>query len=161
MRLERLAENAGAHAARCQQGFDDEVIAAELARDAEWQSVGVGMRVVETWHAGNFAYAAQRGSQIDSASIDVMREAMQGAVILPLRIGKNTAMARMREKSADVADEKMAEFFLSVASRAEATAREWGAAVLPALSTEGISPEETAAAAVATLAARYDINTKK
>lgn len=160
MRLERLAENPGAHAARRQQGFDDEVIAAELARDAEWQSGG-GMRVVETWHAGNFAYAAQRGSQIDSASIDVMREAMQGTVILPLRIGKNTAMARMREKAADVADEKMAEFFLSVASRAESAAREWGATVLPALSTEGISPEETAAAAVATLAARYDINTKK
>lgn len=160
MRLERLAENAGAHAARCQQDFDDKVIAAELARDAEWQSGG-GMRVVETWHAGNFAYAAQRGSQIDSASIDIMREAMQGAVILPLRIGKNTAMARMREKAADVADEKMAEFFLSVASRAESAAREWGATVLPALSTESAPPEETAAAAVATLAARYDINTKK
>ena len=161
MRLERLAENPGAHAARCQQDFDDKVIAAELARDAEWQSVGVGMRVVETWHAGNFAYAAQRGSQIDAASIDAMREAMQGAVILPLRIGKNTAMARMREKAADVADEKMAEFFLSVASRAESAAREWGATVLPALSTESASPEETAAAAVAALAARYDINTKK
>lgn len=156
MRLKRLAEDADAHAARRQQGFDDEVILAELARDAKWQG---GVRVVETWHPGNFAYAQSRQSHIAAADIAAMREASRRGFVLPLRIDKPTLLARMHESTGDIDKEEMASFFLAVAARAEETAHAWGAKVLPALPTNGKTPEETLAAALAGLA-KYGINTK-
>ena len=159
LRLKRLAQNSGAHAALCQQDFDDEVIAGELARDIGWKKSG-GARIVETWHPGNFAYALKRRSQISPAAFDSMRAATCGAFVLPLRINKETALVRMREKSPGVDDEKMAEFFLAVAACAEQIAREWGAVMLPALDTDEQTPEQSAAAAIE-LAARYGINTVK
>lgn len=157
LRLKRLAEDAGAHAARRQQDFDDKVILAELARDAKWQS---GARVVETWHPGNAAYARQRQSQIAAAHIAAMRESSRCGFVLPLRIGKPALLARMRENAEGIDKEEMASFFLAVAAHAEEAASKWGAAVLPALLTDGQSAEETLAAALAILA-KYGINANK
>ncbi len=145
---------------RAQQEFDDEVAAAELARDKEWEKSGGGFRVVETWHPGNFAYAMQRRSQTSAARVCEMRRAVAGAVVLPLRIGGAAALARLREGNSELPDGEMAKFFLTVAARAGAAAREWGANVLPPLFTECAPPAETVAAAIAALAP-YNITAAK
>lgn len=146
-----LAEEPGAHAAMAQQAFDDKVIRSELERDAAWKHSRGNLRVVETWHPGNYAYAMQRRSRIAETDLIDMRRALSGAIILPLRIKKVTALARLREENENISSERLTDFFLAVAKYAESYARRWCPKVLPALFTDEQPLEETVAQALVLL----------
>jgi len=149
LRVEHLARDSTAHAARPQPEFDREVIRREIERDALWHSSKEKFRVVETWHPGNIAYAQERSPEVITPEISaVLGRELEYAVVLPLRIEYTTAVARLRQSHADIPNEEMASFFLRVAQRAEDISREMGLTVLEPLSTEQHSVEESIAVAI-------------
>lgn len=120
----------GRCAATADDLFDAEVLRRELARDAER---GETPRIVETWHPGNFAYAARRSPTI-AASYAGMRATLAGtAYVLPVRASRTTLSRRQNEPGP-------LDFFINVGRDAEHRAASLGLTCLPAVHTDRMSP---------------------
>lgn len=144
LRRAQLAVDPTRHAMRTQESFDAEVMRRELARDAEH---GHGaLRVVETWHPGNLAYAAQRSpetARVYRARLDALPAAWRRSVVVqPLTLRECTAMARLSEPGPD--PRALIEFFRAVGDEAVRVARALGVTVLPPLATDDAPPEALA-----------------
>lgn len=122
----------GVTAEHAQEAFDAAVFAEELARDAAWTD---GVRVVETWHPGNLAYAARRSPAVVARHLPLD---LGPAVVLPVHVSPAVAAARQNEPG-DPA------FFREVGLAAEAWARALGIPVLDPLLNDG--PLEVSVAA--------------
>ena len=122
----RLAERrpAGVTAAHAQEAFDREVFAEELARDAAWSG---GVRVVETWHPGNLAYAARRSPSVVASYLPL---ALGPAVVIPILVSPEVAAARQSEPG-DPA------FFREVGDAAQAWAHDLDLRVLDPVRNDG------------------------
>lgn len=117
-----------------QERFDREVLAREIARDRQ----RLGPAVVETWHPGNLAYAAQRNPRVAADGLAALRRhPLPPAVIVPLMAPREVLAARAWE-AGDVA------FFERVGREAPAWARRLGLHVLPTLWTHRDPPEALA-----------------
>lgn len=144
LRRAQLAIDPSQHAMRAQESFDAEVMRRELARDAEH---GHGaLRVVETWHPGNLAYAVQRSpetARVYRARLDALPAAWRRSVVVqPLTLRERTAMARLSEPGPDA--RALIEFFRAVGDEATRVARSLGVVVLPPLATDDATPETLA-----------------
>ncbi len=146
LRREALARDPSCHAMLSQGAFDEEVFRRELARDHAHP--GGGPRVVETWHPGNVAYALERSPEVVERFLPALRAASSSAgprvLVQPVRIGRQTALARLTEPGPDA--ETLVDFFRRVGETAESLARKWGMTVLPPIETDDRSPEEVAEA---------------
>jgi hypothetical protein len=141
LRAAALAADPAGHALADQPAFDDCVLREELARDAHARTP----RVVETWHAGNLAYAFERSPLVARRHLPAIRRAVAAGpltLVQPLRIGRGTAFARLSEPGPDPAT--LVDFFARVARRAEALAADLGLLVLPPLRTDARRPEALA-----------------
>lgn len=107
-----------------QEAFDAAVFGEELARDAAWTE---GVRVVETWHPGNLAYAARRSPAVAARHLPL---ALGPAVVLPIHVSPGVAAARQNEPGAF-------EFFREVGEAAEAWAHALGLPVLSPIHNDG------------------------
>jgi hypothetical protein len=116
-----------------QQAFDEAVFSAELARDAAWRS---GVRVVETWHPGNLAYAARRSPAVVARNLPL---ALGPAVVIPIHASPAVAAARQNEPGDPT-------FFREVGEAAEAWARALGLRVLDPVRNDGPLAHSVAAA---------------
>lgn len=136
LREEHLARDPSQHAMRVQPDFDEQVFREEIARDASRRPGDC--RVVETWHPGNLAYAAERSHEV----VRTWRPTIASAVapwrdrvlVQPLAISRGTALQRLREPGPG--DDALVAFFARVAHRAAESAWSLGLRVLPVLSTD-------------------------
>lgn len=109
-----------------QSAFDAAVFRAELARDA---AAHAPIRLVETWHPGNLAYAARRSPAV----VERFRAALAAlgpALVLPVRV--SPAVARERQNEAGDP-----EFYAAVGREAEAWAARLGLHVLAPVQNDG------------------------
>lgn len=109
-----------------QDAFDEAIFSEESARDARWTT---GVRVVETWHPGNLAYAARRSPAVVARHLDPLHH-LGPAVILPITVPPAIAHARQNEPG-DPA------FFRAVGEDAVVWARALGLPVLPPIVNDG------------------------
>lgn len=137
----RLAEDpdwrpAGLGAERAGEAFDAEVMAQELLRDLGRDGQA---RVVETWHAGNLAYAARRSPRVAAAYLSALRRAGAGqrVLVLPLLAAPEVLVARQSEPG-DAA------FYQAVGEDALRWAHRLGLPMAPALRTDRGTPPELA-----------------
>ncbi|MBI5516332.1 MAG: AAA family ATPase [Deltaproteobacteria bacterium] len=141
LRRDALARDPGQHAMAPQEAFDDEVFRAELDRDVNW-APGV-VRVVETWHPGNAAYARERSPAVLARwrlrLAAELRRRRPWVLVQPLRVRHDTALARLTEPGPDPG--ALVAFFRRVGDEAEALARAWRLRVLPALDTDDLAPD--------------------
>lgn len=141
LRRAQLAVDPTRHAMCTQEAFDAEVMRRELARDVEYRHGA--LRVVETWHPGNVAYAAERSpdiARVYRARLDAMPATWRRCVVVqPLTFREHTAITRLSEPGPDV--RTLIEFFRAVGDEAVRIARSLGVTVLPALTTDDVSPE--------------------
>lgn len=125
----------GRDAAQPDIAFDAEVLRLELARDAER---GDTPRIIETWHPGNFAYAARRSPHI-AEQYAALRETLAGsAYVLPVRANRSTLSRRQNEPGP-------LDFFINVGRDAEHRAASLGLTGLPAVHTDRLQPAALAA----------------
>lgn len=120
-------------AADAQPAFDDEVFRREIARDRH-----VGGRVVETWHAGNLAYAARRSPAVVSRWLDTLQASSGGAiVVVPLWAPFDVLRARQSEPG-DLA------FFVEIARDTLIWVERLGLASLAPVDTSAACPNDLA-----------------
>lgn len=127
----RLAETlrpTGGTAEHAQSEFDMRVFAEERARDERAQ----GLRVIETWHPGNLAYAEARSPEVVSLWAPRLRDL--SAVVVPLEASAETLLARQNEPGSAV-------FFQAVGRAARQWAQRLGLRVLVPVSTTGATPQ--------------------
>lgn len=140
LRREALARDPSQHAMTSQERFDLEVMRRELSRDAA--TLAGAARVVETWHPGNLAYAAERSPRAARAYRSALRTHLRGlrevVVVQPLEVSSATALARLSEPGPDPAS--LVAFFRAVGERACCEARSLGLTVWPALATDTTTP---------------------
>ena len=155
LRERALRRDPAAHAAAHQPTFDDEVIGTELSRDIG-RTWGRG-RVVESWHPGNFAYAALRNPEVVArwwrtcaTRVEAERRLGEGILVLPLRFRRDTARNRLSEPGPD--PETTLDFFAAVADQAAAFAHRLPVLVLPDLWTDDVPPQQLLAQAMQLLA---------
>lgn len=148
----RLASNpairaSAISAADAQPEFDRRVAEEELARDRSW-SIGRG-RVIESWHPGNLGFAGLRSPQVASEFLPAIRESIadRDVIVIPLFCSVTTLGAR-RTETAPIA------FFVDVAARATAWARELGLLLAPPIATDSGGLEAALASALRTLASQ-------
>jgi predicted ATPase len=145
LRREALARDPSQHAMIAQEAFDEAVFRSELGRDRR-RTPGQ-LRVVETWHPGNVAYARERSPMVLSRwqprLAEELRRWRPWVLVQPLRVRPETALARLTEPGPDRAS--LVAFFCHVGDEAVVTAASWGLAVLPALDTDHETPAALAA----------------
>ena len=145
LRRRELERDPTMHAMASQEAFDDEVMALELAR-ADARDGDDPLRVVETWHPGNIAYASSRSPAVARryrAALSARRSSWREAVVVqPLTVSRATALSRLSEPGPD--PETLVAYFREVAARAEREARALGLRVLPPLATDALAPDELA-----------------
>lgn len=125
-------------AADRQPDFDLEVYTREVARDVAFEAEHRdSVRVVETWHPGNLAFAALRSPRVVLTMTPYVRFGVDWTrvVLVPLEASREVLEARQSEPG-DVA------FFIRVGSMAIQIARFFGAFVMPTLRTDRGSPDE-------------------
>lgn len=126
----RLAETlrpTGGTAEHAQSEFDMRVFAEERARDERAQ----GLRVIETWHPGNLAYAEARSPDVVTLWTPQLRDLR--AVVVPLEASEETLLARQNEPGSSV-------FFQAVGRAARRWAERLGLEVLAPVSTTAATP---------------------
>jgi hypothetical protein len=135
---------AGQAASAPATAFDQELFTRELARDL---ARGPTPRVVETWHPGNLAYAAERSPAVAAAWLAAVRAQLGQTPVLvqPLIAAPATLRARQSEPGDP-------EFYRAVGQAAGAWAAALGLRIAPVLSTDQLDPD----ALVAAVAARFD-----
>lgn len=136
---------AGVTAADAAAAFDEELFRRETARDVLRGSVA---RIVETWHPGNLAFAAERAPAVAGAWRLALRLDPGAVLVQPLTARRQTLAARQTEPG-DL------RFFQRVGARALAEAREMGLRCLPALDTDAANPEVLAARLARRLPGRH------
>jgi hypothetical protein len=72
LRLEPSWRPEGTLASDPQACFDEAVFHEESERDLAWLASGGGLRVVETWHPGNLAYACRRSPAVAARYLPVV-----------------------------------------------------------------------------------------
>lgn len=82
-------------AADPQPAFDEAVFAFELLRDLE--PVSSGVRVVETWHPGNLAYAARRSPAVAERFLPAVLRACEQTRVLVVSIVPSAATLARRQ----------------------------------------------------------------
>ncbi|MFO8074021.1 MAG: AAA family ATPase [Armatimonadota bacterium] len=152
LRENALISDPGAHAMRRQDDFDEMVSQREIKRDQEWSG---GARIVETWHPGNLAYAAERSPRIFDRLFPLVQlhvAAMPGPIFVqPLTMSRVTALKCLSEPVPNA--EASVEFFAAVYQRAVHYARSLGMNLLDPIATDCISPGRVEAIVLARLRA--------
>lgn len=145
----RLAESLrhrpeGVTAADAQQGFDEQVMRLELERDESWALDG--LRVVETWHPGNLAYAELRGSRVDDLTrARILRRIQREKTLLVLVHADECVLRARQSEPGDIG------FFVEVAMRACTIARRLGMPAPITIDSGVLSPEQAASKVVEAL----------
>jgi ABC-type cobalamin/Fe3+-siderophores transport system ATPase subunit len=146
LRIAALQQSGANHALATQEGFDREVFLRELARDR----FDRGLRVVETWHTGNLAYAEMRSPEVATklgrVACKHTGECKSRILVQPLRMKRVTALERLSEPGPN--PDELVDFFMRVAERTEALTMAWGLNMLPPLYTDCGTPREQASAIV-------------
>jgi len=154
LRERALAADPGASAWRPDPAFDAAVFEAERARDEA--RAAERLRVIETWHIGNLAYAEQRSPEV----ADAMRGYLSGAaprdrvIVVPVIASDDVLRRRANEPGA--ASDAAQSFFRRVAARSVVIAQECGCVVATPLCTDAASPDALAARVEAAVAALSD-----
>jgi len=127
----------GVTAEHTAEAFDGEVFRRELQRDLDWPAEQP--RVVETWHPGNLAYAAQRSPQAAWRALPSIARAcrLHRAIVLPVEAPRQVLAQRQHEPG-DL------DFFIRVGHAARDWARRLGLQVLAPVSTHLSDPETLA-----------------
>jgi hypothetical protein len=121
-------------AADPQAAFDEAVFRLELARDDAFGPDA--LRVVETWHPGNLAYAARRSPEVAERYLGRVRG--RPAIVLPVCVTHELARARQHEPG-DL------DFFEQVGRDAQSWAHRLGLRVLPPIWNTGTVDDGVAA----------------
>lgn len=74
LRLDADWRPMGTLASDPQAAFDEGVFLEEVERDLTWLAQGGGLRVVETWHPGNLAYASLRSPAVAARYLPVVSD---------------------------------------------------------------------------------------
>ena len=134
LREQALARDPNAFATHCDARFDQQVFSEELARDRAWAGP---LRVVETWHMGNHAYASVRtpavAERTHAAFMRLPLSWRRGVLVLPLRMSLQSAALRLSEPGSS--QEALCVFFRGVATLAAGVAKQWGCTMLPPTDT--------------------------
>lgn len=158
LRRAALAEDPTRHALCAQEDFDDEVMRRELARDLA--HVESAPRVVETWHPGNVAYAAQRSPGVARRYRhflgDHLGDLRPRVWVQPLTLAPATALARLSEPGPD--PRTLVTFFRAVAEDARRVAVALDLMVLPTLATDQATPGALAERVLERIAPRRSRN---
>jgi len=119
----------GADASSRQVPFDREVFRREIARDLDRADRPI--RVVESWHPGNLAYAARRSPGLVDELLPTVQAHVERfpSVVLPLTAARAVLQARQHEPG-------NLDFFLEVGRDSTAWARTLRCHVLPPISTD-------------------------
>jgi hypothetical protein len=125
-----------ATAADPQALFDDALFTAELARDEAWPADT--LRIVETWHPGNLAYARLRSPQVADRHRHSVRAAVTAPVLVQPLVAPRCVLARRQSEPGDL------DFFLRVGQLATDEARALGLCVLAPLATHLRPPADLA-----------------
>lgn len=161
LRRAQLARDPAQHAMRTQEDFDYEVMRREFERDEAHADEAV--RVVETWHPGNLAYAARRSPDAAHAYRTRLVEELatwRGRVVVqPLSITEQTALSRLTEPGPDA--RSLVAFFRAVGEDAVRCASELGLTVLSALATDGSAPDALADAVLRSIEGRDAIGRRR
>ena len=131
---------AGVRSSDRQADFDRAVFAAECARDATHRHAHPNTpRIVETWHPGNFAYAATRSPEVALAMYPAIRRALQGQLVIgiPITASDETLAARK-------AYPEPVSYFRSVAKTARSVAEQLGVTMFPVVDTTQFHADEFA-----------------
>lgn len=133
--LDSSAENA-------QPDFDAEVFRRELTRDA----LAPRLRIVETWHPGNLAYADARSPRVAERNVAAVRAAAARGrtLVVPLTASPTVLAARQSEPGS-------LSFFQAIADRSIEWARRLGLEILPPHSTDDQTPDAVARAILTNL----------
>jgi len=137
LRFEAIARDPKAHAFVPQPEFDERVIREELERDL--MRTGT-VRIVETWHPGNLAYAESRSPEVATRRTSLLRRVSRipGVLVQPLWIHRAAALRRRNELGpAEILDNLRV-----VAERALAITRMWRLTELPTVWTDRCTPDE-------------------
>ncbi|GAB4195540.1 MAG: hypothetical protein OHK0013_01810 [Sandaracinaceae bacterium] len=121
-----------------QREFDLEVFAREVARDLAFAAEAPDrIRIVETWHPGNLAYALLRSTDVAAAVFPYVRTAIDWSrvVVVPVTAQRETLE---RRKSYP----EPLSYFLEVAATSLAIARAGGAMAVRPVCTDHASPEQ-------------------
>ncbi len=125
---------AGATAADAAGRFDEELFRRETARDARRGGLS---RIIETWHPGNLAFAADRSPTVAEAWRRALLLDASQVLVQPLIAPEEVLAARQTEPG-DLA------FFRRVGANALAEAQRMGLRCLPALDTHAATPAQLA-----------------
>jgi hypothetical protein len=125
-----------------QPAFDDEVFRRELARDAQAPK----LRIVETWHPGNLAYAEARSPAVARRRLPSVELATRNGrtLVVPL-VAPPTVLAARQSEPGPIT------FYQAVTTRSLTWAAHLGLEILPAVSTHNQTPDSVARSIVATL----------
>lgn len=124
-----------------QRNFDLEVFAREVARDLAFATEEPDrIRIVETWHAGNLAYALLRSTDVAAAVFPHVRAAIDWSRVVVVPVGAHLETLERRKTY----PEPLA-YFLEVGATSLAIAHALGAMVAPAVCTDHARPEQLAA----------------
>jgi hypothetical protein len=135
LREERLLHNPDAHALSHDPMFDREVLEREWQRDLAQPG---SLRIVETWHPGNLAYAYFRSPAVYDAWFGLIAEHLRAAptraVAIALRMSHGNARKRLSEPAPN--PNEMIRFFRRVGLQAEDIAARLGIEVLGPVKTD-------------------------
>ena len=128
-------------ACELQPTFDREVFAREMERDFLFDAVQrEQVRIVETWHPGNFGYAALRSPEVALAMGPYLRERINWSkvVVVPVSATAETLKARKTCPESST-------FFLEVARLSLEVSLVFGARQVPQVQTDSTPPADLAA----------------
>lgn len=140
---------AGVTAEDAAEAFDTELFARELARDLAWQAdpEASDLRVVETWHLGNLAYAEERSPETARAWAQTLWEHCRAQQVVVVWVAVDSDVLQVRQS-----EEGDGGFFWMVGFRAQTIAREMGLPVVWAINNGDLSPDQVVDVLLAELA---------
>lgn len=127
----------GATAEDAAPAFDAELFRRELARDLAWEHEPAPVRVVETWHLGNEAYAVERSPAVLAAWAGALRDRCRAERILVVSVQAPVAVLRARQS-----EPGSVAFYTRVAARAERLACLRGLPLLRVGNDGALTPRE-------------------
>jgi len=129
-----------------QPSFDREVFAREVARDLAFEAEGsCGVRIVETWHPGNLAYAT-RSPEVVLATLPCLRDSIAWSRVVVVPVTASPDLLETRKTY----PEPLA-YFLRIAAISLAIANGFGAHIKEPVITSRNTPDGIAAALLPSL----------
>lgn len=133
--------SSGARTSDPQPRFDLEVFAREVERDRTFAEEHPGaIRIVETWHPGNIAFAMSRSPSVVGGMIPHVRHAIDWSRVVVVPVGARRATLEQRKEYPEPLS-----YFLAVGLHALTIALAYGAIAARPICTDHGTPEDLVA----------------